>query len=103
MSGEQNQEEKKKKESPLSDSCGANSLMSANFESELERVSSLLTAEVRQEGCVRLMGPWPHAASWPQSLPVFAGPEFGHSGALRTSASSPHVSVVVSLFLQMNR
>lgn len=45
--------------------------------------------EVRQEGSAgRLMGPWPHAACWPQSFPVSAGPEFGLSGALTASTTA---------------
>lgn len=41
------------------------------------------------------MGPWPHADSWPQSLPVFAGPEFGLGRALtiRTTASILSVAI----------
>lgn len=30
--------------------------------------------EVKQEGSVELMGPWPHAVTWPSSLPVLAWP-----------------------------
>lgn len=43
------------------------------------------------------MGPWPRAASWPQSLPVFARQQFVHSGALTiiTIASNTHLSLAI--------
>ncbi len=73
----------------LRDSHSANSFMSANFWEWTGQSELSAAVEVKQEGSVRLMGPWPHAASWPQSLPVFARPEFGRSRALtiRTAAA----------------
>lgn len=50
--------------------------MSANIESELERESWRERAVSCGRGETgRKRGPWPHGASWPRFLPVFAGPE----------------------------